>query len=103
MRIGELAEISGISTSGIRFDERHGLIPMPLRQDNGYRDYPETAVARLRTIAISNALGLSLSEIRHFLPEDPADTIERDEVIARLADKLASIDAHTRSARPTTC
>lgn len=92
MKIGKLAELSGVPASRIRFYEKHGLIPSPVRQDNGYRDYPDTAATRLRTIAISKALGFSLSEIRGFLPEDPADVIARTEVIARLEEKLESID-----------
>lgn len=92
MKIGELADATGVSTSSIRFYEKHGLIPQPSRQENGYRDYPAEMVSRLRTITISKTLGFSLSEIRRFLPEDPANEIPRPDVIANLEAKLVDVD-----------
>ena len=92
MKIGELAKTSGVSASRIRFYEKHGLMPPPQRMQNGYRDYPETMVARLHTITMSKSLGFSLSEIKRFLPDDPADLIHRDDVLANLEDKLQDIE-----------
>lgn len=96
MKIGKLAEATGLSTSSIRFYEKHGLIPRPVRLENGYRDYPEAMISRIRTIAMSKSLGFSLSEIRHFLPEDPDDTIPRSEVIATLKIKMVDVDQKIR-------
>lgn len=39
MRIGELAKISGLAASRIRFHEASGLIKSVERKANGYRDY----------------------------------------------------------------
>ena len=39
MRIGELSGRTGISTSRIRFYERHDVLPKPTRNGNGYRTY----------------------------------------------------------------
>jgi MerR family transcriptional regulator, copper efflux regulator len=44
MRIGELSRQTGISTSRIRFYEKHALLPKAIRAGNGYRAYPDTAV-----------------------------------------------------------
>ncbi|MGR3760870.1 MerR family transcriptional regulator [Roseobacteraceae bacterium NS-SX3] len=92
MKIGELAKSTGVSTSRIRFYEKHGLIPPPSRQANGYREYSEAMISRLKTITMSKALGFSLSEIRRFLPDDPQDLIQRTDVISNLEKKLAEID-----------
>ena len=92
MKIGELAKSAGVSTSRIRFYEKHGLIPRAKRQDNGYRDYPEAMIARLRTITMSKALGFSLSEIRRFLPDDPNELIARSDVISNLETRLSDTD-----------
>lgn len=94
--IGKLAEATGVPASSIRFYEKHGLIPPPERQENGYRDYPDTMVSRLRTIAMSKSLGFSLSEIRRLLPNDPADQIARSDVVDHLQDKLCDIDQKIR-------
>ncbi|WP_420013846.1 MerR family transcriptional regulator [Tateyamaria sp.] len=92
MKIGQLAEAAGVSTSRIRFYEKHGLVPAATRLENGYRDYPEAMVSRLRTITMSKALGFTLSEIRAFLPDDPSDLIARDDVRALLQTKLSNVD-----------
>jgi len=92
MKIGQLANATGVSASGIRFYEKHGLMPPPTRLQNGYRDYPDEMIARLRTITMSKALGFSLSEIRHILPDDPSDLIERTDIMANLETKLADVD-----------
>lgn len=92
MKIGQLAEATGVSTSRIRFYEKHGLMPQPTRQENGYRDYPDETVSRLKTIIISKSLGFSLSEIKQFLPDDPNDLIAREDVVAHLEAKLADVD-----------
>ncbi len=44
MRIGELSRRTGISTSRIRFYEKHDVLPKPIRDENGYRTYPDTAL-----------------------------------------------------------
>lgn len=92
MKIGQLAEVAGVSTSRIRFYEKHGLMPAPTRLENGYRDYPDETISRLRTITMSKALGFSLSEIKRILPDDPGDLIARGDVIASLKTKLADVD-----------
>ena len=49
MRIGELSRRTGISTSRIRFYEKHDVLPKPTRNGNGYRTYPDTAVKILES------------------------------------------------------
>ena len=64
MRIGQLSGSTGISTSRIRFYERHDVLPKPIREGNGYRKYPDTALKILELIENAQRLGFSLSEIR---------------------------------------
>jgi len=92
MKIGELAKLTDVSTSRIRFYEKHGLIPPPTRLENGYREYSEATISRMRTITMSKALGFSLSEIKKFLPDDPKDLMQRSDVISHLEQKLVEID-----------
>lgn len=49
MLIGELSTRSGVSPRSLRYYEQEGLLDAD-RAPNGYRDYPETAVARAATI-----------------------------------------------------
>ena len=56
MRIGELAERAGVSTSTIRFYERRGLLPPAERLANGYRSYDERALFTVRFIDRAQSL-----------------------------------------------
>jgi MerR family transcriptional regulator, copper efflux regulator len=67
MRIGELAEQSGVPTKTIRYYEAIGLMPPPERTASGYRDYEEEAVVRLRFIRTAQSIGLALGEIREIV------------------------------------
>lgn len=67
MRIGELAQQSGVEASTIRYYERIGLMPPPMRTASGYRDYSDDAAARLGFIQAAQSIGFSLGEIRETL------------------------------------
>ena len=67
MRIGELAQRSGVEPTTIRYYERIGLMPPPTRKASGYRDYGEEAAARLGFIRAAQSVGLTLGEIRETL------------------------------------
>ena len=62
-RISEAAERTGFSTSTLRFYEDVGLIAPAGRSTNGYRSYDDRDLDRLRFIARSKRLGLTLDEI----------------------------------------
>ena len=63
MRIGQLAQKTGVSADTIRYYERIGLMPSPDRTDGGYREYPSGAANRLRLIRNAIQLGFPLKEI----------------------------------------
>ncbi len=68
VRIGELARQSGVSSTTLRYYEKTGLLPSPRRADSGYRAYDAGSVlARLAFIRASQAVGLSLAEIRELI------------------------------------
>jgi DNA-binding transcriptional MerR regulator len=62
MRIGELAERLGTTTHAIRFYERHGLLPAVERTANGYREYGDGEVTRLRLLMGLRQLDLPLGQ-----------------------------------------
>lgn len=67
MRIGEVAERSGVNPTTIRYYEDISLLPEPKRTASGYRDYSDSAVARLSFIRAAQSIGLTLGEIREVL------------------------------------
>ena len=64
---GALARKAGVNIETIRYYEKIGLLPEPLRADNGYRVYGETGLKRLSFIRRCRELGFSLDEVRGLL------------------------------------
>lgn len=67
MQIGELAETTGTTARALRHYEQAGLISAG-RASNGYRVYDELMVARVRNIRYLLGAGLTLDDVRVFLP-----------------------------------
>lgn len=67
MRIGELARVVGTTARALRHYEQAGLISSE-RAPNGYRVYDEQAAVRVRNIRYLLAAGLTLDDVRVFLP-----------------------------------
>lgn len=63
LRIGELADRTGVSTQALRYYERQGLLSPPRRLPSGYRAYPPEAVYAVRFIKHAQGLGFTLGEI----------------------------------------
>ncbi|MEK1895431.1 MAG: Cu(I)-responsive transcriptional regulator [Rhizobium sp.] len=66
MNIGQASQRSGLAPKTIRYYEDIGLI-RPERSGNGYRDYAETDVHKLRFLQRSRGLGFSVEECRQLL------------------------------------
>jgi MerR family copper efflux transcriptional regulator len=67
MTIGRLAKQAGVNIDTIRYYERNGLIPEPVRRESGYREYEGADLRRLRFILRAKDLGFTLAEIRELL------------------------------------
>lgn len=92
MRIGELAKLSGLAPSRIRFYEASGLISSVERKANGYRDYAPDTQWVLELITGAQAAGFSLDEIRQLMPMN-ASGWRHDELLAGLMQKVEEISA----------
>lgn len=58
MPIAELARRAGIAPSAVHRYEQVGVLPTPERAANGYREYADADVARLRLVVALRRLGL---------------------------------------------
>ena len=67
VRIGELARATVTTARALRHYEQAGLISCE-RASNGYRVYDERAVVRVGNIRYLLAAGLTLEDVRVFLP-----------------------------------
>ena len=66
MKIGDVAEASGLSAKTIRYYEDIGLV-RPARGANGYRSFVEADVHTLAFLARARSLGFSIRECRMLL------------------------------------
>lgn len=67
MRIGEVAELTGLTISNIRFYEKKGLIEPEREQQSKYREYTKADVKRLKQIILYRKMDLSIEMICQIL------------------------------------
>ena len=92
MTIGAVARRVGVAIDTIRYYEREGLLPEPLRRASGYRSYDEGAVRQLRFIRRAKDLGFTLEEIRDLLALSADRQRGVKAVKKRAEERLAAID-----------
>jgi DNA-binding transcriptional MerR regulator len=92
-RIGQLAQLAGVSERTLRWYERQGLL-RPSRLRNGYRVYTSAELDRLQHILFYRELGLSLEQIRAIVqaPDYDARATLRLHLTA-LKDRRAHLDS----------
>lgn len=67
MLIGELSRLTGVNAHQLRYYEAQGLLTAD-RGANGYREYDDSAVLRVKQIRHLLAAGLSSEDIAYLLP-----------------------------------
>lgn len=91
MRIGQLAEATGVSARSLRYYEEQGLIRSS-RTSGGWRDFDAASVERVVMIQHLLAAGLSSATIDQLLPCLEAPREERtgvmEELLAREVERL---------------
>ena len=58
MRISEVAGLTGLNVSNIRFYERKGLLTPVREEESRYRDYTEEDVRRIKRILLYRKMGI---------------------------------------------
>lgn len=95
MKIGELAQRTGMATSKIRFYEAAGLLTGVERKENGFRAYNEQSLVTLTFIQDAQRAGLDLESIRSILPQHhamPSSQRALKALLRELQSKLAACD-----------
>jgi DNA-binding transcriptional MerR regulator len=96
MRIGELADLTGVSARSLRYYEQQGLLA-PQRADNGYRTYDRLDAVRVANFKDLLDAGLTLEDIRPPLEKGCLDAPLRQsaycaEELILATDRLATLD-----------
>ena len=92
MKIGDLAQQTGLSTKAIRYYEDIGILPQPLRASNGYRSYGDGVIDRISFINDAQAAGLSLTEIQLILDLRDSGESTCEHTLELLESHLADVE-----------
>jgi DNA-binding transcriptional MerR regulator len=85
LRMGELAEASGVSSATIKHYLREGLLPEPVRTSRNMAYYPAEFVERIRMIKqLQEERYMPLRVIKDLLDEDP----DRAKALIELGDRM---------------
>jgi DNA-binding transcriptional MerR regulator len=120
VRIGEVAQRSGVSVKTIRYYEDIGVLDPPQRTTSGYRDYDDNVLERLSFVRSAQTIGLKLGEIReivafHARGETPcahvvalidhrsAELSRRIAELERMKAELSRLARRARSLDPRDC
>ena len=85
MQINQLAALAGVSPKTIRYYESIGVLPEPYRSPNGYREYAQPDMERLKLVVGARRLDFSLDDINEII----AMRDRREAPCRVMLDKLA--------------
>ena len=94
VRIGQLAQATGVSARSLRHYEKRGLLK-PHRFANGYRDYSETSILQIQRIRWLLSAGLTTKAIQRMLPcvlEEGPVVVECPSLRRELAREISRLD-----------
>jgi DNA-binding transcriptional MerR regulator len=96
LRSGELAKLADVSSDTLRHYERRGLLARPRRSRNGYREYPASALDRVRLIRRALGVGFTLEELSGILAVRDRGGAPCHQVRALAGTKLTEVEAQLR-------
>ncbi|GAA1663516.1 MerR family transcriptional regulator [Nonomuraea maheshkhaliensis] len=94
MLIGELSRRTGVNAHQLRYYEAQGLLDAE-RGANGYREYDEGAVLRVKQIRHLLGAGLSSEDIAYLLPcatGEAPDLLGCPELLTAMRSRLRRLD-----------
>lgn len=99
LKIGEVAQLSGVGIEALRFYERSGLLGQPHRTQSGYRMYDTSVLDRLDFIKRAQVLGFSLDEIKRIIADKQAGRSPCREVREIVRRRLKELDERMKEMR----
>ena len=93
LTVSKLAHLADVGPDTIRFYEKEGLIPVPVRSSAGYRLYDPAIGDRIRFIKNGQAMGLKLGQIKELLEIRDAGRCPCGHTTTILGQRLSEIDS----------
>ena len=97
LSVGVFAAAAGVNVETIRFYQRKGLLPEPMRPYGQIRRYGDADVARVKFVKSAQRLGFSLEEIAGLLRLE--DGTHCDEARVMAEQKLGDVRSKLRDLR----
>ena len=97
LKIGKLAEAAAVNFETVRYYERIGLMPRPIRTKGGHRHYGHEHLRQLTFIRRARELGFHIEEIRSLLALNQSRSGSCADVKAIAASHLADVREKIRS------
>ena len=88
--IREIADLSGINPSALRYYEKKGLI-QPVGRNGLRRQYHENVLNKLQLIALGQAAGITLDELAAMFGSQAGVTIDRGLLLQRAKEIDATV------------
>lgn len=105
LRIGEVADLLGISANAVRYYQEIGLVPEPERSENGYRLYGAQDLLLLQRVRRLRSMGLSIEVVRHVLGEPEGEEARLRAALETLAEdteaRVVELKSHAGGIRET--
>ena len=98
MSIGQVAQCCGLAPSAIRYYEKVGLLPKPLRVGRR-RSYAADVIGRVRLVQFAREAGFTIAETRRFVAGFSATTPPAVRWRTLAERKLVEIEAQTQRLR----
>ena len=97
MTVNELAHAADVPPAKVRYYARRGLLPARREAGNGYRQFDNAALARLRFIATARVLGFALKDIERLLREADIGQSPCPQVRTLLDQRVTALTAQRRA------
>lgn len=94
MRVAQLAKAAGVSAETVRHYTDLGLLQPTRDPQNGYQQFAQIDLQRLRFIARARRLGFSLKDVQAILARAESGAAPCGEVRDLLRERLTALQAH---------
>lgn len=91
LKIKDVEDIVGITSKNIRFYEREGLLCPKRNTENGYREYSEGDIKKLKQIKLFRKLGISIEQINLLQKSDIKLKTILNKQIVNLQDEINNL------------
>lgn len=93
LRIGDVADATGLSAATIRFYESEGVLPEPPRSETGWRGYSAEDLELIRFVSRLRALEFPLNDVKEIVALRRDAKAPCDAVRSAIARELSAIES----------